>query len=196
MKGLAQRITEWCDERYPMEREQQIAVDYGLELLLENLIKFAGIFLLAGFFGVADEVAVFCCVFCPFRMLAGGIHMRTGTGCFLFMVVLIGFSLFCKEVFQFSFAGRWFLLTVIAVLCWRYAPCDTKRNPIAFEEIKSKKKVFSVMFSVCCMFVTECVGTEEIKVLVVSALLLETLTILPVIDDINENRFQKRREEV
>ena len=191
MKVLAQQVTAWCNQLYPMEREQEIAVCYGLELLLENLIKFIGIFLLAGLFGMADEVAIFCLVFCPFRMLAGGIHMRTGTGCFVFMLALISITLFCKEIFILDYTIRWCLVFLIAVLCWKYAPCDTKKNPIVFEEVRRKKKYFSIIFGLLCMVVTEWLGTEEIKVLVVSALFFETLTILPVTDYINENRFKK-----
>lgn len=194
MNMLAKRITDWCNQVYPMKQEQEIAVCYGLELLIENLIKFAGIFLVAALFRMADEVAVFCLVFCPFRMLAGGIHMKTGTGCFLFMLVLIGISLLCQSILVLPWAMRWCMVIFMVAGCWRYAPRDTKKNPIAFESVRTKKKYLSVAFCFFCMLVTECMAAEEIKVLVVSALFLETITILPVADYINENRFQKRRE--
>ncbi len=194
MKVLAERITAWCNMLCPMEREQEIAVRYGLELLLENLIKLVGIFMLAGIWGKTGEAAIFCLVFCPFRMLAGGIHMKTSMGCFVFMLIIIGIGILGGEYLVFDRAVRWGLMIVAAVLCLLYAPRDTRKNPIVFESVRYKKKYMSVFFCLVSMAAVEWVAGEEIKVLAVLAILLEVATILPVTDYINETRFKKRRE--
>lgn len=193
MKRMSEQITAWCSRVCPMQQEQEIAVRFGLELLLENLIKFVGIFLIAGIFGFADKVAIFCLIFCPFRMLAGGIHMKTGTGCFLFMLILIGIGLLCGKYLAISQGLRWLLYGGVIALCLLYAPRDTRKNPIAFASVRSAKKYLSVLFCVFCMAVVEWTATDEIKVLAVTAIILEAVTILPVVDYINENKFQKRR---
>lgn len=196
MKALTGRIVDWCNSLYPMEREQEIAVRYGLELLLENLIKLIGIFVLAGICGKMGETLIFCLIFCPFRMLAGGIHMKTSFGCFVFMLILIGMGILAGEYLVLGGAVRLGVIILAAALCWLYAPRDTRKNPIAWESVRYKKKYLSILFCLASMAAVEWTTGEEIKVLAVTAILLEVVTILPVTDYINETRFKKRREEI
>ena len=88
---IAKKIAYCCCKN---EEEQEI-VQYGLELILENIGKAVGIIGVALFTGYVYQVIIAAIVFMSLRSMAGGIHCKTSLGCFLAMLLVIGISVGC-----------------------------------------------------------------------------------------------------
>lgn len=194
MKKLTNIIVDWCNQMKPMDERTKISVSYGIELLLDNIFKFIGILILAVVIGKTYEVIIFCLVFCPLRCLAGGIHMKTSMGCFFFMLILISIALIFGEYGRFNKGISFGIIGIIVVGCYKYAPRDTRKNPIKNEKIRLRKRFLSVLLSIIYGVVVINIASEKIIALVLMTMILETITILPIVDYINENRLTIRRD--
>lgn len=195
MKTLAKNIVDWCAKFIPMDNIVKIKVGYGIELLLDSILKLIGILMLAIIIGKVKEVIIFCLVFCPLRCLAGGIHMKSSFGCFFFMLILICIALIFGEYGRLNIGISYTIIGVLVLMCFMYAPRDTRKNPIKNDEVRRKKKYLSVVLCTIYGIVVTNMENEKIIALVLMTMILEIITILPIIDFINENRLMIRRVE-
>lgn len=195
MKKLTNYIVSWCNQKKPMDDRTKITVSYGIELLLDSLVKFFCFFILAIMIGKEWEVLIFCLVFCPLRCLAGGVHMKTSLGCFFFMLLLIAIAVIFGEYWKVNAGVSYGVIVLLALACLLYAPRDTRKNPIKNEKIRKKKKYLSVALCILYGVVFINMASEKIIALVMMTMILEIITILPIVDFINENRSLIRRVE-
>lgn len=114
MKDYTHELSAWlagkCAEGHT--REQILLITYGIEIILNNVLKYLLLFLTALFLHRGKEALVMLAVFAVLRRQLGGIHCRTDTGCFLAMIVWMFFSLTCADVVRWNY-----FLTAAAMIC-------------------------------------------------------------------------------
>ena len=64
----------------PRDEDDNITIQYGVELILDNLLKLLFIQLLGILLGKGVETFVILFVFCTLRLQAGGIHAKNKYG--------------------------------------------------------------------------------------------------------------------
>lgn len=75
-------------------KEKEVVVIYGIELILNSLLK-AGIYILIGtLLGKTLEVVTAVIVFAAVRKCAGGVHAKSDMGCFLITGAIVFISAF------------------------------------------------------------------------------------------------------
>lgn len=85
---LLDKFVAWLSEKNPQTESENMVIRYGVELLLENILK---ILLLLGaglLWGKGLETIIYLSVFCSIRTQAGGYHAKTGWGCCLCMLLV------------------------------------------------------------------------------------------------------------
>lgn len=172
LQMIAKKIAYCCCKN---EEEQEI-VQYGLELILENIGKAVGIIGVALFTGYVYQVIIAAIVFMSLRSMAGGIHCKTSLGCFLAMLLVIGISVGCCHLI----VPIWIYIfgtIFIELLFYQYAPCDTSNNPILDERIRNKKKIGAMLLGGILLFAIISVDNLEIKNIVFVSMVLEGITI-------------------
>jgi len=94
---IALIINNWLNEISPKSKEESDVIQYGIELLLDNVVKFVFIQIIGIIIGQGMETLLILLAFCGLRLQAGGIHARTGTGCGLSMLLTCQSDfLFCR----------------------------------------------------------------------------------------------------
>lgn len=107
------------DKRYT-ENEQQVFT-YGIELILNSLLKIT-VYLIIGFLlGTGKEVITTLFIFGILRKLSGGSHARTNLGCFLITGSILALSvgipyILCvsKQVYPLIAAMIWTIYVLFA----------------------------------------------------------------------------------
>lgn len=105
-------------------KEKEIVVTYGIELILNSLLKAVIYILIGTLLGKTLEVVTAIAVFAALRKCAGGAHARSDTGCFLITGAIVftaafgtGFLMHCPILYSVLP-----LISEVLYLC--FAPCD------------------------------------------------------------------------
>lgn len=176
---LSNKIAAWSSRSHETTTEQQEVVAYGIELILENMIKiltYAGIAILTG--TCKETFIIFLC-FCSLRRFAGGRHLMTSFGCFLAGLVVWGMAIGMAYV-PIPLLAAEAVMAGVALLCLRYAPVDTENNPILDPDYRRARK----WKAVCCVGIAAVVmlfvGAQE-RMLILVSIGLEGLSLLPAV---------------
>ena len=85
--NCAVKISEWCSQSLGGSEEEREVIAYGLEVLLDTLVK-AVVILTAGVItGKPAAFGAVLVILCSLRYWAGGVHCKTGFRC---LVVMLG----------------------------------------------------------------------------------------------------------
>lgn len=176
---LTEKILNWCDKASPVPAKQRAIVGYGIELLLETVIKIVIIVLLGFLLHQGPETLLVLAVFCILRSFAGGSHMKTNAGCTAAMVFMWGVSLAAGRWLTVADAGLWLGFSVSTVLLLVFAPAETRQNRILAKAQKRRNKIASIafmsLFYVGAMFFLD--GSS--RMLVIMPIWTEILSMLP-----------------
>lgn len=132
-------MTNWLNNYYPREHIEQIKLEYGIEVLLDNLIKIIVILNFGAVLGILKESLVVWIGFGALRIQAGGYHCNTNIGCWMISiaVVLGGGALVHVNMIPLGVAAVVLLLSVVVAVL--YAPSGTTNNPISPQYYKPMK---------------------------------------------------------
>jgi accessory gene regulator B len=174
-----------------LERQKEIEMTFGLELLLAAGLKFGCIVVLAYFFGIFRETMVLVLTAGIFRVVSGGEHCQAFYRCLIGgTVVFLLLGYLAKVLMSVTrYEGTTFLIVLVSfmlvtAIISKYAPGDTEDKPITeeFEIIRFKRLSLLVavgFFIMVVLFLIFEVYTELILP-VIMGLLWQVFTITPL----------------
>lgn len=173
---MLDKFVAWLSEKNPQTESENMVIRYGVELLLENILK---ILLLLGaglLWGKGLETIIYLSVFCSIRTQAGGYHAKTGWGCCLCMLLVWMIGMVTFEIIEVSLLEIFILfIFAVIIILWK-VPKTVNRDCYTLLEQKEKKKnavvllYISIIVAICC---------KEWRTLVTCAVALEIITLLP-----------------
>lgn len=141
IKRIRAKMPEVDDERAEV-------IKYGLELIIGELPKMFLLFVIAWLFGIFKYALISFAIILPYKLVSGGVHLKTHIGC------ILGTSLlYCGNVFiskyinipdiknQIIFSAIILIFAIIMISL--YAPADTENVPILRKKERAKKKIIS-----------------------------------------------------
>ena len=175
----------------PRDEDDNITIQYGVELILDNLLKLIFIHLLGILLGKGVETFIVLFVFCTLRLQAGGIHAKTNAGCFLGMLVIWFLSLSGSVIFKLN------ILNVIAIYLFSLTIficlVPKSKNITYFTRAAIlKKKVLSILFLTLLALIA--IYNENLRELIIYPVALEVLTLLPPNKDVMKGDFKNEEE--
>lgn len=178
-KFIAHKITGWCFKQNSVTDIQRTAIEYGVELFLDSLLKIVLLVCIGVLLGKGRETVIVVGCFCLLRKEAGGIHMKTGIGCFLSMFLMTTISIVGAEFITNISAFSSMVVCLIAlIVTFYYAPYSTPNNPIIDENIIKQKKYKAMITIIILAFITIIVQSF-IRALILIPVIIEIITILP-----------------
>lgn len=176
VKIISEILCEYMNNICQVEDEENQVIKYGMELLLETLLKIIFLILLGMLFGKAFETLIILSTFCGFRSQAGGKHARTNLGCTGCMVLIWKTSLFGYLNFKISglALGSIYIFSLFITLC-----CAPKSGNLIYftKERILKKKICSVLLLTTLMFISYL--NVYVRELLVYPIIWEVLSLLP-----------------
>ncbi len=127
---------------------------YGIEIILNGLIKFIGLTTIGLAFGLLKELYIMAFIFGTFRTITGGVHAQTfgrcftiSLGSFTILALLIPYTV---NWFMENAGTIFFISTLVGlVLIFRYVPGKWKGRKFTPERIKASKwAAFLFLFTI------------------------------------------------
>lgn len=182
MKQISRKITNWCQGICGLSEAEVHIVEYGIELMLNTSLKILGLLVVGAVIGCFWEVVAAMFVFGSIRNFAGGYHSNTHLGCFSAMLFT------CLSPIPFLGVGLrlskwiWGAISVYSMYeIIRYAPRNSKVNPIHDMRILKRKRVGSlVIVGIYVLFLVFC-PSSTIGWLVAMPMLIEAFTVSPLL---------------
>lgn len=166
----------WLNKISPRSQDENKVIQYGMELLLDSVIKLIVILFIGIILGKGFETFVALSAFCGLRLQAGGIHAKTGLGCGLSMLLVWAISILGDMFFDIrvSFLLYIYAVSVLVILC-----CAPRSINIEYfsSQDKLKKKLYSIIVLTFIMAIAFL--NPLFRELLVYPVILEVLTLLP-----------------
>lgn len=173
---IAVGFCDWLNKISPKNQEENKVIQYGMELLLDNIIKLFVILLIGVVLGKGFETLVVLSAFCGLRLQAGGIHAKTGLGCGLSMMLVWALSILGDVFFEINVLLLPFIyiVSVIIIVC-----CVPRTINIEHFSSQDKliKKIHSIIALTLMMGIAFLIPT--LRGLIIYPVILEVLTLLP-----------------
>lgn len=179
-KKIISWMIEWSS-RYTSVGEDIIPVmRYGIEVVLNSFVKILLLLFIGIICGSFIETIVVIMTFGILRKFAGGVHCKTDVGCFLTMFLICQGSI---GVSRIGDSVSIFFMIIGLIFIWfsilKYAPCNSKVNPIIDDSILWKKRKGAIALIVGCNILIIVIPLAAWKWLIFCPIFIEALTILP-----------------
>lgn len=175
IKRIRAKMPEVDDERAEV-------IKYGLELIIGELPKMFLLFVIAWLFGIFKYALISFAIILPYKLVSGGVHLKTHIGC------ILGTSLlYCGNVFiskyinipdiknQIIFSAIILIFAIIMISL--YAPADTENVPILRKKERAKKKIISYIIVTSMIIISFFVKDKVISNMFRVGVLLQSLMI-------------------
>ena len=187
IKRIRTKMPEVDDERAEV-------IKYGLELIIGELPKMFLLFVIAWLFGIFKYALISFAIILPYKLVSGGVHLKTHIGC------ILGTSLlYCGNVFiskyinitdiknQIIFSA--IILTFAIIMISLYAPADTENVPILRKKERAKKKIISYIIVTAMIIISFLVKDRVISNMFRVGVLLQSIMISKLTYNIFKVKF-------
>ncbi|MDR2022412.1 MAG: accessory gene regulator B family protein [Hungatella sp.] len=173
---IAVDFCDWLNKINPKSPEENEVIQYGLELFLDNIIKFIVILIIGIVLGKGFETLIVLSTFSGLRLQAGGIHAKTGWGCGLSLLLVWGISILGHTFVEVKsvFIPFIYFVSVLIIVC-----CVPRSINIEYfsSQDKLKKKLSSII--ALTLMMTVAFFNPVFRGLIIYPVILEVLTLLP-----------------
>ncbi|MCI8408727.1 MAG: accessory gene regulator B family protein [Lachnospiraceae bacterium] len=175
---LFAKVLNKNSQRTELENAKMI---YGLEVLLDNLLKVICIIMLSLILGIFKESMLVFLGFGALRLRAGGFHFDRNIMCWFtsILITIGGGYLVYRNFISRNIAILFLLIALIIILL--YAPSGTINNPIAPENRK-QYRMESIGLVILYLILTCFFGESQIGAAFALGGICEAITILPVVN--------------
>lgn len=181
-KKISGLITDWCSQFISIEAISSV-ISYGIEVWLNSIVKIILLVLIGGICGFFKETILVLFIFGQVRKYAGGVHCKTDVGCFFSMLFICLISI---GVSKNSEKIPLFFIVIVLISIWistlKYAPCNSKVNPITDEILLEKKRKGAILIITGVSILIIFLPVKEWKWLILCPVFIEVLTILPFME--------------
>ena len=187
MKRIRAKMPEVDDERAEV-------IKYGLELIIGELPKMFLLFIIAWLLGIFKYALISFAIILPYKLVSGGVHLKTHIGC------ILGTSLlYCGNVFiskyinitdiknQIIFSAIIIIFAIIMISL--YAPADTENVPILRKKERAKKKIISYIIVTAMIIISFLVKDRVISNMFRVGVLLQSIMISKLTYNIFKVKF-------
>lgn len=175
-KEIANRLIKIMDIQNLYSKEKKVIMVYGMELILDSTIKLIVYLIIGATIGKFKEVLFAVSVFGIIRKFAGGIHAKTGRGCFILTGMVITVSVISPTFVSEDKVILNVLIWIINILYFIFAPCDE------YFELEGRKKYYTTKWEVMLLINLLLISFRSMdsywRTIGMSAMLVEGMTLI------------------
>ena len=168
-----------CENENEIEFNEKAVYLYGLELILNNVIKMGFYMLISIVLGKTIESLIIFASFAAIRIFACGWHARTDFGCFAACGCMWGISLLCSEYCRvFQNTETIVIVIILNSLLVLFSPSDNDCDTMKILEVL-KLKMSSILVLNLLLGISFFQNTHW-KNCILVPVLIECITIIPI----------------
>lgn len=149
IKKISYALANWCIRDELLVAEEYTAVVFGLEVLLEQLVKTVGILIVGASIGRFSAFSVILIILGSLRIWTGGIHCKTSIGCFGVMLAGCTIITFSTRIIYkiLGFIPLYIILLLSIIIVFIYAPILSEKQYISMDKkmIKHRRRMSRVL---------------------------------------------------
>ncbi len=175
IKRIRTKMPEVDDERAEV-------IKYGLELIIGELPKMFLLFVIAWLFGIFKYALISFAIILPYKLVSGGVHLKTHIGCILGTSLLYCGNVFISKYINITDIKNRIIFSAIIlifsiIMISLYAPADTENVPILRKKERAKKKIISYIIVTAMIIISFLVEDSVISSMFRVGVLLQSLMI-------------------
>ncbi|WP_271715138.1 accessory gene regulator B family protein [Anaeromicropila herbilytica] len=180
IKEIANRLSNRLNKDMQLEGIDKIKLEYGTEIIVNNVFHILIVSALAIQFGMFQEVFIMLLSFKLCRGQAHGLHAKNLKRCMLYSCILILLTPYIAQ----RMVLPWYAYIIIFILFFiafsLYAPADTEKNPIIGDKVRQRLRMKVLSIYVILFLLVFCIPIDWIKNCIVYGITLEVISILPI----------------
>ena len=187
---LTKRIRKEMPE---IDDERAEVIKYGLQLLVGEVPKFFIMIAIAWGLGILKLTVISFILMFPYRMYAGGFHLKSHIGCIIGTSLMYTGNAFISQYIHIPLTQK----IIFAILLWifaiimiyKYAPADTEDVPVISKKERKKRRNISYVI-VSIMVISGCLVKDNIisNIILIGAL-LQTISITRIAYKLTNNKY-------
>lgn len=176
MNLLCIGLVNWCKRNGAVSEEDYPIVLYGIQVFLNTSLKVLGILLAGALLHHLTATLISLAVFCSMRYWTGGWHSKSHLGCFFIMLITC-----VSPALLMTLDGEWIPWTLGCMLLYsaykvlRYAPCNSRVNPIVDLDTLSTKRIGSVIELIALGITVAFASNSGLKLLILVPLFADAV---------------------
>ena len=181
IKRIRAKMPEVDDERAEV-------IKYGLELIIGELPKMFLLFVIAWLFGIFKYALISFAIILPYKLVSGGVHLKTHIGCILGTSLLYCGNVFISKYINIPDIKNQIIFSAIIMISL-YAPADTENVPILRKKERAKKKIISYIIVTSMIIISFFVKDKVISNMFRVGVLLQSIMISKLTYNIFKVKF-------
>lgn len=187
MKRIRAKMPEVDDERAEV-------IKYGLELIIGELPKMFLLFIIAWLLGIFKYALISFAIILPYKLVSGGVHLKTHIGCILGTSLLYCGNVFISKYINIPDIKSQLIFSAIAltfaiIMISLYAPADTENVPILRKKERTKKKIVSYIIVTAMIIISFFIKDKVISNMFIVGVLLQSIMISKLTYNIFKVKF-------
>lgn len=190
-KFLTKQIRKEMPE---VDDERAEAIMYGLQLMVGEIPKLIILFLIAIILGVGDLVIFAYITMLPYKVVAGGFHLKTNIGCTIgtfilyFGIVALSKYIVIQPIYiKYIITMLIWILSIIMISL--YAPADTVNLPILRTKERKIKKILSYIFASITLLIAIIIKNNILSNILLLNVFIESVSISRLAYKITKNEY-------
>lgn len=175
---MIEALIAWCNKENPQTESENMVIQYGAELLIENCLKILMLLITGLAIGRGYESIVFMTVFCSIRSQAGGVHAKTGWGCGLCMAIVWGCGMLAVVTIKITICFMLCIAGISTLIVISKVPMTVNRDCYT-QDMVFRKKINTLIILLICVLVS--ILFDEWRTVIMCAVTMEVVTLLPKI---------------
>ncbi len=157
----------------------------GIYISLVNTYRLLIILFLSELLNITYYVIPMLITFITIKFFSGGLHMKTGTSCFIVTnLMYIAPPLLIDKIINIRVVIKdnyiIFIYFIFLILIGIFSPSDTENKPLIHKETRARQKKLSILILVLNFLITYFFVDEYIKIYIIIALTYQVILISPI----------------
>ena len=176
-----------------VDDERAEAINFGLQLLVGEMPKIILLCVIAFIFRIGPLVVFAYISMLPYKVVAGGFHLKTHIGCTLGTFIVYFGNVFVSKFIVMKTIAKYMIIVLAEILAIimisMYAPADTINMPILMAKERRIKKILSYIFATVTLIVALIVQNSVLSNILIINVLVESVSISRLAYKITKNEY-------
>lgn len=192
--AICNKITLKIRKEMPeINDERAEIINYGLQLIVGEIPKFLLLLLIAYLLKVPELSILALITISPYRMVSGGVHLKTHLGCLTATALFYIGNAFLSKFIILEQKERLVMCLAIwlfsMVMIKLYAPADTEAVPILRKKERRIKQILSYIIMTITLGISLILKNNTISNILLFGVLLQTIAITRFMYKVTNNKY-------
>lgn len=177
-----------------VDDERAEVINYGLQVIIGEMPKIFIVIAIALVTGVIKETLICLMAIIPYKMVSGGIHLKTHIGCIISTTAFyVGTVFLSKYLIIEPMIYKYILIVAIwifnMIMIKLYAPADTENAPILRKSERKIKRILSYIIMTITLIIGVLIKDVVISNILIYGTFIQTLTITRFMYKLAKNKY-------